>query len=99
MDYRTLIATNQVLNASDLSYNEMLVLGYVAEHPDVVIGAVARAVGLLPAGISRTVNTLEDKNMIERRLDPVDRRHLRLNLTKIGIQYATEILKQLEAIT
>lgn len=98
MDLRTLIATNRVLNASDLSYNEVLVLGYVGENPYAVVGSVGEAVGLLPAGISRTVNTLEHQGLIERTLDRVDRRKLRLNLTAVGTKLYHELQQELEAL-
>lgn len=52
---------------------------------------LANAIGLDTSTLSRTVNNLVTKNMVQRELDPDDRRYVTIRLTPEGIRYYRRI--------
>jgi DNA-binding MarR family transcriptional regulator len=95
MDLRTLINVNHVLHQSKLSYSEVLVLGYVANNPNTAVGALYKQTHLAPAAVSRILNNLEEMGMIDRTLDVLDKRKLRLRLTPVGARAYDTISKEM----
>ena len=58
------------------------VLRVVEEHPGIGVAAAARALHLAGNSVSTLVNQLVDAGLLDRRIDPDDRRAARLDLTK-----------------
>lgn len=98
MDLHTLIATHNVLVASDLSYSEFMVLGYVAEHPNTIVGSIGTGLSMQPAHTSRILNQLEQQGLVVRTLDGTDKRKLRVNLTVVGAKFHSEVQQELAGI-
>ncbi|MDP3447947.1 MAG: MarR family transcriptional regulator, partial [Eubacteriales bacterium] len=52
---------------------------------------LAKLLNLDNSTMSRTVNNLVNKEMVERELDPSDRRYITINLTPNGLEHFNEI--------
>jgi len=64
-----------------LTESEVELLRLLSERPGVRVGEAAEALGLVPNTVSTLVRRLADAGLILRRLDPVDARAARLELT------------------
>jgi DNA-binding MarR family transcriptional regulator len=54
--------------------------------------ALARSMMLSPAGITNRIDKLEQRGIVERALDPEDRRSFRVSLTDDGLRLADELV-------
>lgn len=58
---------------------------------------LSNTIGLDTSTLSRTVNNLVTKNMVQRELDPDDRRYVAIRLTPEGIRYYRRIESAMDA--
>jgi len=75
--------------ATDLSESEFLTLDTLAKQEPMTVGQVQRAIGVLPAQMSRVVRSLESKTdepLIHCAINPRDRRRIDVTLTEAGRQ-------------
>jgi DNA-binding MarR family transcriptional regulator len=76
--------------ADDVPASVMAVLGLLAEHGELRLGALAADLGLDTSVISRTVAVAVDQGLVARRPDPRDGRACLLSLTGFGGQCLAE---------
>ena len=77
-------AVRERLNEDPLPMAEVEVLVAVADTPGIRVADTARLLGLASNTVSTLVTRLVDAGLIERRVDPSDRRVAALHLTKAG---------------
>jgi DNA-binding MarR family transcriptional regulator len=65
-------------------------LGTVVDAGPVRVGDLANRLGVLPASVSRTVATLEAAALVDRTVDPEDRRSSFVSATAEGARLVTE---------
>ncbi|HUW84840.1 MAG TPA: MarR family transcriptional regulator [Phycisphaerae bacterium] len=73
--------------AMDLSESEFLTLDTLAKGERMTVGQLQRAIGVLPAQMSRVVRSLESKTdepLIHCAINPQDRRRIDVTLTEAG---------------
>ena len=92
---------------NDSMHGENFVLAYISEHEGNVIPSdISNAMGITSARIAATLNSLENKGLITRKIDVNDRRRIIIDLTdtgrekvieqkKIMISFVTNMLKHL----
>jgi DNA-binding MarR family transcriptional regulator len=76
-----------------LTLSHVKALHELALHDDVPVKALAEQLGLSLPGMSRALDALVDRGIVQRREDPADRRVKRVHLTPSG----RELLAQLDA--
>jgi len=70
---------------NDSMQGESFVLFFVSQHKENVTPSdISNAMGITSARIAATLNGLENKGFIERRIDVEDRRRILINLTDAG---------------
>lgn len=77
--YRSLRAT-----AHELTHMENRALGYIARHPGATGRDLVQRSGRDKAQVTRLVQGLREKGLVEARADEADRRSTRLHLTPTG---------------
>lgn len=77
--YRSLRAT-----AHELTHMESRALGYIARHPGATGRDLVQRSGRDKAQVTRLVQGLREKGLVEARADEADRRSTRLHLTPTG---------------
>lgn len=63
---------------------QRLVIRVVGQSPDATARAIAEMLGLHPSTLTGVLARLERQKMIQRKVDPVDRRRVRFRLTAEG---------------
>lgn len=98
---------NSTLRKLDITYIHFRVLQYLLEEDGKKIGDIARAIAVRPPVLSRVVDQMEQRALVERGVDPSDNRLTRVYLTEHGrdkyalawpaayrlIEYALEVLE------
>lgn len=84
--YRSLRETEH-----ELSHMENRALGYVARHPGATQRDLAERSGRDKAQVTRLVQGLREKGLVEVRADELDRRSTRLHLTPAGEAVHAEV--------
>lgn len=70
---------------SEAMHGEAFMLGLIARHnEDVLPGVLCAEMDISSARVAATLNSLEDKGYITRRIDPDDRRRILVNITDVG---------------
>lgn len=83
--FRTLLAQpDRALAGHGLGRNHRRVLYFVGREPGITTARLLDRVGLAKQSLSRLVNELAARQLIERRPDARDRRQRRLELTEAG---------------
>ncbi len=95
---RSVLASWRVVRESGLSRHEATALLVLACTELTVTGAVARAVGISGAQMSRVVTNLLEAGYINSTPKPGDRRLSLLTLTEEGLGQVDEILAKLEEL-
>jgi DNA-binding MarR family transcriptional regulator len=72
---------------------EQAVLGILRGKTAETPGDLARLTHQTPAGMTRTLDRLERRGLVERRPHPTDRRKIRLMLTDDGLRVAEAVLR------
>jgi DNA-binding MarR family transcriptional regulator len=81
-----------VLSEVELSYPQILVLYALLEKGTITIGGLSRHLKISQGVISRTVDRLVEKNMVERKRDEGDRRVVKVGLSRQGNDFATRMI-------
>ena len=79
------------------STTQFMVLGLLSRCQEIgpcTIGAIAAKIGIDPATVVRTVDSLEKRGLVERRRDKQDRRQVFVELTEAGLAGLTEAHQQ-----
>lgn len=70
---------------NDSLQGENFVLAYISEHEgNVIPSGISNAMGTTSARVAATLNSLEGKGLITRRIDVEDRRRILIDLTDAG---------------
>ncbi len=81
---------SRMYNNEALKHDLTMSVGYVLLNIDVERGTpstkLGPKMGMEPRSLTRTLKTMEAKGLIVRRPDPVDKRKVRICLTRVGIQ-------------
>lgn len=81
---RTVRAEMRSRRPSDLSVPQFRALGYVRRHPDTSLSDVAEHLGLTLSSMSTLIDNLVIRELIDRGINPDNRRRATLNLTPLG---------------
>lgn len=68
----------------DLTYAQSQVLFHLAEHPGCHMGEIGKTFGVTLPAVTHIVDRLEEKTLVTRGDDPIDRRVYVLELTREG---------------
>jgi len=80
--------------AFGLTTKDQIVLRYIQDgerHP----GGLSRRLRMPPASVSRVLERLETRGLIQRAVDPADHRRFVLSITRPGAKIVTEVQKML----
>ncbi|MFK7814948.1 MAG: MarR family winged helix-turn-helix transcriptional regulator [Gammaproteobacteria bacterium] len=88
----------QPLSAANLTMNQWLVLKILYLNHAVTPTNVAKTIDADPTTISRHLDSLETRGLIERKNDIDDRRVIQLQITEEGNQIAKQIYKRYSGI-
>jgi MarR family transcriptional regulator, organic hydroperoxide resistance regulator len=70
---------------SDSMHGEIFVLHYISQHEDNVIPSeISNEIGISTARVAATLNSLESKGLITRKIDVNDRRRILVEMTPSG---------------
>lgn len=69
----------------DLSVPQFRTLAYIRNHPCCSLSAVAEFIGLTLPAMSTLVNGLVEHGLVQREIDPADRRRVLLTVTPAGV--------------
>ena len=83
--------------SDDLSANHLAVLGTLSRHGTMTIGELAGLEKVQPPSMTRTVTSLCDKGLVQRRPHEVDRRVVVVSLTEAAQGVITESRRRKEA--
>jgi DNA-binding MarR family transcriptional regulator len=81
----------------DLSVPQFRTLAYIRNHPCCSLTAVAEFIGLTLPAMSTLVNGLVEQGLVQREIDPADRRRVLLTVTDAGIAMHRRALDGAEA--
>lgn len=81
----------QVWESMGVTFPQLRILFRVRGHPGIDVRGLAQGLGISPSAASQQVDKLVARGLLDRREDPDDRRHVRLELTDLGRQAAGEI--------
>jgi DNA-binding MarR family transcriptional regulator len=81
---RTIRAEMRSRRPSDLSVPQFRALGYVRRHPGTSLSDVAEHLGLTLSSMSTLIDNLVTRELIDRAVNPDNRRRATLNLTPLG---------------
>ncbi|HEX3078603.1 MAG TPA: MarR family transcriptional regulator [Lachnospiraceae bacterium] len=85
---------------NDSMHGENFVLHYISMHEgNVVPSDISNEMGITSARIAATLNSLEGKGFISRRIDAQDRRRILIDLTDAGKEQAKKQYHMIKNIT
>ncbi len=88
-----IIYLNRSLKPFALSYGQFPVLMFISNNPDISQDTLSKVFCIDKGAIARAVGKLESSGMINRVIDPENRRAVKLSLTKKGEMMLTELIK------
>lgn len=59
-----------------------------------MVSELSRMLGIKPPSVTQMINSLEDKGLVERNIDPADRRAVRVRLTQKGLDFSRETMQR-----
>ncbi len=71
----------KVVHEHGVPFTLMIVVRSIHEHPGITTSELARQLGMAKSHVSKTIETLSRRQLVEKRPDPDDQRLLRLHLT------------------
>ena len=81
-------------------HGEAFVLQYIAQFDNTAVpGDIENAMNVSSARITTLLNGLENKGLISRQIDSIDRRRILIKLTPAGEEQAAENMRQLLDLT
>lgn len=85
--------------SAEVNAQELMVLSELASHgPMRVKDIVARLVGVSPSTLTRILDRLEQEGLVQRSLNPLDRRSFRVSLTERGSKIVADYTSHLEDV-
>jgi DNA-binding MarR family transcriptional regulator len=78
-------------NSSDLSVPQFRALAFLDRHPGASLSAMAEHLGVTRATASAIAERLVQRNLVDRRERPEERRHIVLKLTQAGSEYLQQV--------
>jgi DNA-binding MarR family transcriptional regulator len=85
---------------NDSMHGEIFVLLYISQHEDNAIPSeISNEVGISTARVAATLNSLEKKGMITRKIDVNDRRRILVEMTPSGKELIEDHFKMIMKIT
>jgi DNA-binding MarR family transcriptional regulator len=75
---------NKILRRLDISYTHYRVMQVVYAGEAESVGEISRMIVVPPAVLSRVIDQMEGRGLVERRTDQVDNRFVNVRLTKAG---------------
>jgi DNA-binding MarR family transcriptional regulator len=70
-------------------------LYFIARQPDLTVSELLRLLGITKQSLGRVINELIDRNLVESRTGPTDRRQRLLRLTAAGERLESELFEAL----
>jgi DNA-binding MarR family transcriptional regulator len=89
----------KILNPFELTLEQLHVIKTLPLKQGMTQKDIGAAVNKTPANITRLLDRLEEKNLIERRRNPEDRRATLVFITKNGTKMTEKVTKILEAFS
>lgn len=81
-------------------HGEIFTLYYISQHEGNVIPSdISNEIGISTARVAATLNSLEKKGMVTRKIDPSDRRRILVEMTPTGKKEIEEHIKMIRDIT
>jgi DNA-binding MarR family transcriptional regulator len=90
--------TAEILGGEDLNQLQWGVMAAIAEEPSSGQGQLAKRMGVDAVTFGQIVEFLEQKGLVERRIDPEDRRARQLFLTQRGMKLRRRLRPSLLAV-
>jgi DNA-binding MarR family transcriptional regulator len=81
----------QAWESMGVTFPQLRILFRVRVRPGIDVRGLANGLGISPSAASQQVDKLVARDFLNRREDPDDRRHVRLELTELGRQATGEI--------
>jgi DNA-binding MarR family transcriptional regulator len=78
-------------NSPDLSVPQFRALAFLDRHPGASLSAMAEHLGVTRATASAIAERLVQRNLVDRRERPEERRHIVLKLTQAGSEYLQQV--------
>ncbi|MFC6170543.1 MarR family winged helix-turn-helix transcriptional regulator [Loigolactobacillus jiayinensis] len=79
-----LVFDPQMIQKTKLSKNELLILALIKDATQSSMSELAKAIGTSPAQVTRSVTSLENKKLVQRTINPQNRRIIIVTLTHQG---------------
>ncbi len=90
--YRAIVALeNQFQQSFNLNINEAMLLCTLKDNSGLTSGEIAEALGLTNSNASKVIGSAENKLLVNRNLDRVDKRQMHFSLTKKGSDLLNEM--------
>ena len=89
----------KILNPFELTLEQLHVIKTLPLNQGMTQKDIGAAVNKTPANMTRLLDRLEEKNLIERRRNPEDRRATLVFITKNGTKMTEKVTKILEAFS
>lgn len=87
------IFLNHALEGTDISASETMYLGYLYQEDGVTQDDLVKAFSVDKAAVARTIQSMEEKQLVTRKSDSADKRAKRIFLTSKAISYKEKIIK------
>lgn len=85
---------------NDSMHGEIFVLLYISQHEhNVIPSEISNEIGISTARVAATLNSLEKKGMITRKIDVSDRRRILVEITPSGKELIDNHFKKIMKIT
>ncbi|MDF2630058.1 MAG: MarR family transcriptional regulator [Symbiobacteriaceae bacterium] len=81
----------QAYKDPSLPFGMLIMLRQISKEPGITVSEMARRSGLAKSHISKQIDLLDSRGLVEKRPDPQDQRLLRLYLTKAAEEAAAEL--------
>ena len=90
--YRAIVALeNQFQQSFNLNINEAMLLCTLKDNSGLTSGEIAEALGLTNSNASKVIGSAENKLLVNRNLDRVDKRQMHFSLTTTGSDLLNEM--------
>lgn len=74
----------------DLATNQMMLMNFVQANSGISIGQLAEKMKVTSSAVGQIITKLEENKLVERMINPKNRREINVYLTKEGEKYFTE---------
>ena len=81
VNHSIMSAVRSTVGAHGIPHHGLAAMRYVHMQPGITVSEIARQSGMAKSNVSKTVDSLVQLNMLEKRSDPSDQRLVRLHVT------------------